>query len=64
MNVGCCSVKKGGSPNPIANPALAALLQYAKDFDIPKDIIERNIKKASEKGQQDFEAVTYEVWDC
>eukprot|EP00250_Pteridium_aquilinum_P015190 c22433_g1_i1 orf=314-1402(+) len=56
------AVKKGGSPNPVANPTLAALLQYAKDFDIPKDIIERNIKKASEKGQQEFEAVTYEAY--
>lgn len=56
------AVKKGGSPNPVANPTLAALLQYAKDFDIPKDIIERNIKKASEKGQQEYEAVTYEAY--
>ncbi|MCO5588970.1 hypothetical protein L7F22_042934 [Adiantum nelumboides] len=56
------AVRRGGSPNPVANSALAALLQYAKEFDIPKDIIERNIKKASEKGQQDFEPVVYEAY--
>ncbi|KAI5081190.1 hypothetical protein GOP47_0004373 [Adiantum capillus-veneris] len=56
------AVRRGGSPNPVANSALAALLQYAKDFDIPKDIIERNIKKASEKGQQDFEPMIYEAY--
>lgn len=56
------AVRRGGSPNPIANSALAALLQYAKGYDIPKDIIERNIKKASEKGQQDFEPMVYEAY--
>lgn len=56
------AVKKGGSPSPVANPALAALLQFAKDFDIPKEIIERNIKKASEKGQQDYVEITYEAY--
>ncbi|KAH7283838.1 hypothetical protein KP509_34G026200 [Ceratopteris richardii] len=56
------AVRKGGSPNPVANSALAALLQYAKDYDIPKEIIERNIKKASEKGQQDYEPVIYEAY--
>jgi hypothetical protein len=47
------SVKEGG-PSPAANAALAQLLQQAKDTDVPKEIIDRNIKKASEKGQQDF----------
>eukprot|EP00249_Psilotum_nudum_P014990 c25107_g1_i1 orf=450-1613(-) len=55
-------VKKGGSPNPVANSELATVLQLAKELDIPKEIIERNIKKASEKGQQDFVEITYEVY--
>lgn len=55
-----CSVKEGG-PNPAANAALAQLLQQAKDTDVPKEIIERNIKKATDKGQQDFIELTYEV---
>jgi transcriptional/translational regulatory protein YebC/TACO1 len=54
------SVKEGG-PSPAANAALAQLLQQAKDTDVPKEIIDRNIKKASEKGQQDFVELTYEV---
>jgi YebC/PmpR family DNA-binding regulatory protein len=53
---------KGGGPNPVSNVALAALLQTAKDYNIPKDIIDRNIKKASDKNQQDFEELTYEVY--
>lgn len=54
------SVKEGGS-SPAANAALAQLLQQAKDTDVPKEIIDRNIKKASDKGQQDFVELTYEV---
>lgn len=53
---------KGGGPNPVSNLALAALLQTAKDYNIPKDIVDRNIKKASDKNQQDFEELTYEVY--
>ena len=52
---------KEGGPNPASNAALGILLQQAKDADIPKDIIERNIKKATDKGQQDFVELTYEV---
>lgn len=54
------SVKAGG-PNPAANAALAQLIQQAKDTDVPKDIIDRNIKKATDKDQQDFVELTYEV---
>ena len=54
------SVKEGG-PSPAANAALAQLLQQAKDTDVPRDIIDRNMKKATEKGQQDFVELTYEV---
>lgn len=55
------SVKAGG-PNPAANAALAQLIQQAKDTDVPKDIIDRNIKKATDKDQQDFVELTYEVY--
>ncbi|KAH9300500.1 hypothetical protein KI387_012083, partial [Taxus chinensis] len=54
------AVKRGG-PNPTSNLSLAALLQKAKDLDVPKDIVERNIKKASEKGQEAFIEKFYEV---
>lgn len=55
-----CSVKKGG-PNPVSNSALATLVEKAKELDIPKDIVERNIKRASEKGQEAFIEKFYEV---
>ncbi|CAK9863297.1 unnamed protein product [Sphagnum jensenii] len=54
-------VKEGG-PSPAANPALAVLLQQAKEADVPKDIIDRNLKKATDKGQADFVELTYEVY--
>lgn len=53
-------VKEGG-PNPTGNAALAVLLQTAKQYDVPKEIIDRNIKKASDKSQADFVDMTYEV---
>ncbi|KAK6152574.1 hypothetical protein DH2020_012213 [Rehmannia glutinosa] len=54
------AVKKGGS-SPVSNTALAALFEKAKELDIPRDIIDRNIKRASEKGQEAFIEKFYEV---
>lgn len=54
------SIKKGG-PNVTSNSVLAAVLEKAKELDVPKDIVERNIKKASEKGQEDYIEKIYEV---
>lgn len=45
-----CSVKSGG-PDPVANSKLHDILKQAKDLGVPKDIIERNIKRASDKSQ-------------
>ncbi|KAK4419951.1 putative transcriptional regulatory protein [Sesamum alatum] len=55
------AVKKGGS-SPVSNTALAALFEKAKELDIPRDIIDRNIKRASEKGQEAFIEKFYEVY--
>ncbi|KAF5743243.1 hypothetical protein HS088_TW09G01309 [Tripterygium wilfordii] len=55
------AVKKGG-PNPISNLALAAVLEKAKELDVPQEIVERNIKRASEKGQEAFIEKLYEVY--
>ncbi|RYQ85318.1 hypothetical protein Ahy_B10g104847 [Arachis hypogaea] len=55
------SVKKGG-PNVTSNPLLAAILEKAKELDVPKDIVERNIKRASEKGQEAYIEKVYEVY--
>ncbi|KAH7524176.1 hypothetical protein FEM48_Zijuj06G0091400 [Ziziphus jujuba var. spinosa] len=54
------AVKKGG-PSPISNTVLAAVLDKAKELDVPKEIVERNIKKASEKGQEAYIEKIYEV---
>ncbi|XP_057865123.2 probable transcriptional regulatory protein At2g25830 isoform X3 [Cryptomeria japonica] len=57
---GNCSVKRGGA-NPTSNSLLAAVIQKAKELDVPKDIVERNIKKALDKGQEAFIEKFYEV---
>ncbi|KAL5558667.1 hypothetical protein UlMin_034878 [Ulmus minor] len=55
------AVKKGG-PNPTSNTTLAAIIEKAKELDVPKDILERNIKRASEKGQESYIEKIYEVY--
>lgn len=55
------AIKKGG-PNPASNTVLAAILEKARELDVPKEIVERNIKKASDKGQEDFIEKVYEVY--
>ncbi|XP_008804618.2 probable transcriptional regulatory protein At2g25830 isoform X1 [Phoenix dactylifera] len=55
------AVKKGG-PNPSSNTILAVILEKARELDVPKEIVERNIKKASEKGQETYIEKFYEVY--
>ncbi|XP_024986448.1 probable transcriptional regulatory protein At2g25830 [Cynara cardunculus var. scolymus] len=55
------AVKKGG-PSPVSNTALAAILEKAKELDVPKEILERNIKRASDKGQEAYIEKVYEVY--
>ncbi|KAK2446259.1 hypothetical protein P8452_23751 [Trifolium repens] len=55
------AVKKGG-PNASTNSALAAVLEKVKELDVPRDIVERNIKKATEKGQEAYIEKIYEVY--
>ncbi|XP_011626716.1 probable transcriptional regulatory protein At2g25830 isoform X1 [Amborella trichopoda] len=55
------AVKRGG-PNRISNAVLAAVLEKAKELDVPKEIMERNIKRASEKGQEAYIEKFYEVY--
>jgi YebC/PmpR family DNA-binding regulatory protein len=51
---------KGGGPDPAMNPRLRLAIQSARAENMPKDNIERAIKKA-EAGEADaFEAVRYE----
>ena len=54
------AVKEGGGPDPEANPALRNAIQNAKGVNIPKDTIERAIKKASGADADHYEVVTFE----
>lgn len=53
------AVKEGG-PDPASNSRLRAVIQNAKAVNMPKDNVERAIKKASEKGQGDYKEVVFE----
>ena len=53
------AVKEGGA-NPDTNSRLRAVIQNAKAVNMPKDNVERAIKKATEKGQGDFKEVVFE----
>ncbi|MBT8255175.1 MAG: YebC/PmpR family DNA-binding transcriptional regulator [Bacteroidia bacterium] len=53
------AVKEGG-PDPDANSRLRAVIQNAKSVNMPKDNIERAIKRASDKNQGDFKEVLFE----
>lgn len=53
------AVKEGG-PDPDANSKLRAVIQNCKAVNMPKDNIERAIKRASEKDQADYKEVVFE----
>jgi YebC/PmpR family DNA-binding regulatory protein len=53
------SVKLSG-PNPESNSRLRAAIQNAKAANMPKDNVERAIKKASSKDQEDYKEIVYE----
>jgi YebC/PmpR family DNA-binding regulatory protein len=46
--------------DPATNPSLRAFIQNAKAENMPKDNIERAIKRAVEKDQSDYKEVVYE----
>jgi transcriptional/translational regulatory protein YebC/TACO1 len=48
---------RAGGPDPISNIRLRDLIAVAKERNVPKDIVDRNIKRASEV-KTDFS----EVW--
>ena len=51
---------KAGGPDPSANSRLRALMANAKAANMPKDTVERAIKKASDKDASDYKEVVYE----
>ena len=53
------AVKSGGG-NPDTNSRLRALINNAKAANMPKENVERAIKKATSKEQEDYKEVVYE----
>ena len=53
------AVKEGG-PDPDSNSRLRAVIQNAKSVNMPKDNIERAIKRATDKSQGEYKEVLFE----
>ena len=53
------AVKQGG-PDVVGNSRLRALMAEARSENMPKDIVEKAIKRALEKNQGDFKEVVFE----
>jgi YebC/PmpR family DNA-binding regulatory protein len=53
------AVKEGG-PEPETNPRLRVLIQQSKKENMPKENVERAIKKATSKDEADFKEMVYE----
>ena len=51
---------KAGGPDPQSNSRLRVLIQNAKAANMPKDNVERAIKKAISKDQADYKEIVYE----
>ena len=51
---------KAGSPDPQANSRLRALMANAKAANMPKDTVDRAIKKATDKDASDYKEIVYE----
>ena len=51
---------KAGGPDPDTNPRLRVLMQNAKAANMPKDTVERAIKKATDKDAGDYKELVYE----
>ncbi|MBD5369777.1 MAG: YebC/PmpR family DNA-binding transcriptional regulator [Bacteroides sp.] len=51
---------KAGGPDPAMNPRLRVLIHNAKAANMPKDTIERAIKKATDKDASDYKEIVYE----
>ena len=51
---------KAGGPDPETNPRLRVLMQMGKAANMPKENVERAIKKATSKDQADYKEIVYE----
>ena len=55
------AVRQSG-PDPKTNSKLRVAIQKAREANVPNDNIERNIKKASSEGGEDYVSMTYELY--
>lgn len=53
---------KQGGADPVSNAALGALIAQAKKAKVPAELIDRNLKKASDDKAGDLTEVTYEAY--
>ena len=53
---------KEGGPDPASNSRLTAAIEEAKKENLPKDNIERAVKRASEKDAGELKEVLYEIY--
>jgi len=51
---------KSGGPDPETNPRLRVLIQMGRAANMPKENVERAIKKASSKDHADYKEIVYE----
>lgn len=51
---------KAGGPDPSSNPRLRMLIQTAKSENMPKDNVERAIKRAISKDTEDYKEIQYD----
>ncbi|GBU07471.1 hypothetical protein AwDysgo_08020 [Bacteroidales bacterium] len=51
---------KDGGPDPDTNPRLRVLVQQSKKENMPKENVERAVKKASSKDETDYKEMIYE----
>ena len=51
---------KSGGPDPETNPRLRVLVQMSRAANMPKENVERAIKKATSKDQADYKEIVYE----
>lgn len=56
------SAVKLSGPDPKNNPRLRLAITKAKEINLPNEVIDRNIKKASSEDQADFLEMTYELY--
>lgn len=54
------AIREGSSADPDMNPRLRAVLQNCRAANMPKENVERAIKKATDKDTSDYKEVTFE----